>query len=271
MRKTLFIFPLILAMLFGCSPPKALVTGRESIFEISPGDFSSEITEKMVYHEQSGVFYKFEKDKDNLYLLLATSDPALQRKIAYFGMTVWIDRSGDRNKAQGFRFPVGTGHQAPVHPGSPGGSLPGVNSVLSRADEIELIGIYGSSSRIVKRRDSQIRVQAFMQEDMLVYKAVVPFGVLKHRLDPAGVKKMSVGIETGYYDISAYDRQSQGFEGRRSGGGMQHPGTRQGNMPGHVPAGAPGSERESENRSLNSLSKPARFWIELIFDPRAVL
>jgi hypothetical protein len=264
MGKILIVLTLVLAILYGCSSPRAFVTGREAFDEATVTGFDSGIIEKMDYHEQSGIFYKFEKDDANLYLLLATSEPALQRKIAYFGLTVWIDRSGDRNKVQGFRFPVTTGHRTLTHPGRQGGSLPGVGSFLRNSEYIELIGIYGSSSRIVKRRDSQIRVQAFMQEEMLVYKAVVPFGILKHRFDPAAVNKMSVGLETGYFDISAYDRHSQPFEGRRPGGQMQNPGARSG-MPGHAPARAPGPEQESEISSLNSLSRPTRLWLELIF------
>lgn len=267
MGKILYLFPLIMAFMAGCSTPRALVTGRDTVDEIASHGFNAGIAEKMGFHEKSGILYKFENDKDNLYLLLATSDPVLQRKIAYFGMTVWIDRSGDRNKVQGFRFPVPASHRAPVQTAHQGGTSSDITSLLRNSGDIELIGIYGSSSRTVKKRDSRIKAEAFMQDDFLVYKAVVPFGVLKHRFDPTdGDRKMGVGLETGYLD-NARDRRPQEFDGRRQGGSMHQPGRTAGRMPGQVPGRMPGYEQDTEVRTPGNLTRPTRMWLELVFNP----
>lgn len=267
MRKILWLFPLVMAFVAGCSAPRALVTGRETVDEVSRKGFNTEIAEKMEFHENSGILYKFESDKDNLYLLFATSDPALQRKIAWFGLTVWIDRSGDRKKDQGFRFPVADAYRTPLLATLQGGLPHNINSMLSNAGDIELIGIYGSSSRTVKRRDSQVKAEAFMKDDFLVYKAVVPFGVLKHRFHPAdGNGKMSVGLESGYLDNSARERRTQEYDGRSRGGNMPYPGGTGGRMPGQVPGRIPGAEHDTEARAPGSLTRPTRLWIELDFN-----
>jgi hypothetical protein len=267
MRKILWLFPVVLAFVAGCSTPRALVTGRETVDEISGQDFGAGIVEKMELHEKSGVLYKFESDKENLYLLFATSDPALQRKIAYFGLTVWIDRSGDRNKVQGFRFPVAEAYRTPLLANLQGSAPPDITSLLRNAGDIELIGIYGSSPRTVKRRDSQVKVETFMQDDFLVYKAVVPYGVLKHRFHPAdGDRKMSVGLESGYLDNSARERRPQEYDPRRQDGGMRNPGGMAGRMPGQVPGRVPGTEYDTEMRLPGSLTRPTRLWIELEFN-----
>ena len=265
MRKILCLFPLIMAFVVSCSTPQALVTGRETVDEISKQDSGTGIAGKMEFHENSGVLYKFERDKENLYLLFATSDPALQRKIAYFGLTIWIDRSGDRNKVQGFRFPVYDAHRIPLPATRHGDVHSDISLLLRNAGDIELIGIYGSSSRTVKRRDSQIKVETFMQDDLLFYLAVVPFGVLKHRFDPTGGSKMSVGFESGYLDNSSRERRPQEFDGRRQGGGMHNPGGI-GRSPGLMPGRVPGYEQDTEVRSSGSLTRPTRLWMELVFN-----
>jgi hypothetical protein len=265
MRKILLLIPLLIAFMAGCSTPRALVTGREIVDDISGQGFGTGIAEKMEFHENSGIFYKFESDKENLYLLFATSDPALQRKIAYFGLTIWIDRSGDRNKVQGFRFPVSDAYLTSV-PATIQGAHPDITSMLRNAGDIELIGIYGSSPRTVKRRDSQVKVEAFVQEDFLVYKAVVPYGMLKHRFHPAdGDGKMSVGFESGFLDNSARERRPQEYNGRRQGGNMPYPGGMAGRMPGQV-GRIPGAEQDTEARVPGGLTRPTRLWIELEFN-----
>ncbi len=268
MKNFLFVFPVVMLFVTGCATPEALVTSRDAVDEFILTGFSSGMTDGMELHENSGFYYKFERDRDNLYLLLATSDLVLQRKIIYFGLTIWTDRTGNHNKNQGFRFPV-DGQARPLYP-----SVPQVqaetdfNTLLSRAGEIDLIGIYGSSVRTVKRRDSRIRVDASIQDDFLVYKAVVPFGLLKHGFNPvADNGKMSLGIETGSFKAPSQNRRARDFDGRRPGGGLGQPGGMTGRMPGQAPGRMPGQEQPAEQWSdMNLLSRPTRLWIDLSFN-----
>ena len=268
MRNLLFIFPVVMLFVFGCATPEAVVTSREVVDEFTIAGFSPGMTDRMEFHENSGFYYKLERDRDNLYLLLATSDLVLQRKIIYFGLTIWTDRTGNHNKNQGFRFPV-AGQARPLYLFGPEAQTEtDFNILLNRAGEIDLIGIYGSSVRTVKRRDSRIRVDASIQDDFLVYKAVVPFGLLKHGFNPeADNGKMSLGIETGSLEASSQERRARDFDERRPGGGIRQPGGMTGRMPGQAPGRMPVSEQAPEQRSdMNLLSRPTRLWVDLSFN-----
>ncbi|TVR74692.1 MAG: hypothetical protein EA408_02010 [Marinilabiliales bacterium] len=253
---------------------------------------AGELTDNMIHDEGSGFHYKFEYDRNNLYLKLAAEDPVLVSKIAYFGLTVWIDRAGERNKDQGFRFPVparvagrpagGSGTQAGVtarraqegmaanRPGEGSARIlpekPG--ALLERAEEIELIGIYGSASRTVKIWDSRIRVSVAMVEDLLVYEAVIPFEMLQRGFDPftAG-GQWTVGLETGHYEPPAQPRQVQPRGGSPSGG-IGQPGRMPGQYPGQYPSQYPMADRariDARGGEMAAFSRPSRLWMKLEF------
>jgi hypothetical protein len=267
MRKISLLLPVILLFLSGCTTPRAFVSsmeaGNESIIRSS---FSPDMTDRMELHENSGIFYKFEHDRDNLYLVFATSDETVKRKIAYFGLTVWIDREGKKDKKQGFRFPKG--FAAPQNDQGVRVQVPAQDmaKLLEIADEIDLIGIYGNSVRTVKRRDSQVRADARIIDDMLVYKAVVPFGLLKHGYSPLnGKQTMSIGLETGHQETSAPDRRGREMDGRRPGGGIYPPGM--GGMQGPYQGRMIERQMEDRRNETGNLSRPTRLWLDLEFLP----
>jgi hypothetical protein len=258
-------------LISGCSTPTAFVSPRSAedrLFTTVPG-----MTEKMEFHENSRLFYKFEYDEENLYLLLATSDETLKRKISYFGFTVWTDRTGSQSKDQGFRFPTGIS----IQPDSPGsGRMPvqapvDIRSLLERANEIDLIGIYGSSVRTVKKRDSQIHTETRLIDSLLIYRAVVPFSLLKHGYSPLSEGgTMSLGFETGHFEASAPARRSRDYNGNGPGG-MQ-PGGMSGRRPGYSTGRM--NEREhfyAQRNEVSELSRPTRLWIDLAFQPEGNL
>jgi hypothetical protein len=267
MIKYLSALPLAVMLISGCATPKAVVSPRSAEDRLVVNGFLPGMMETMEFHENSGLFYKFEYDKDNLYLLLATSDETLKRKISYFGFTVWTDKTGNQSKDQGFRFPTGiTKKENP--PGS--GMMPvqapvDVKSLLERSDEIDLIGIYGNSVRTVKRRDSQIHTETRLIDSLLIYRAVVPFGLLKHGYSPvSGKGTMSIGFETGHLGASAPAGRSRDLSGNRPGG-MQ-PGGMSGRRPGYSTGRMNEWEHLSAQRNeVSELSRPTRLWINLEF------
>lgn len=263
----LLIFSALLFMA-GCASPTAVVTPRQAETGSITADPVTEMTGRMEFHENSGFYYKFEYDDQNLYIQMATSDPAVQRKIVYFGFTVWTDRTGEQKKSQGFRFPVVmTVPQESSRGSGPGPVAAGLNSSLEWADKIELIGIYGNSVRRVKRRDSRIRVVANFDDDVLIYKAVVPYQVLKHGYDPAeGAGKMSIGFETGHFEPEEVQKRETTPGMRNPGNGMRPrggmPGTMQGGMQGRM---IDRDQWAAQRSVMNAMSRPTRLWIDIEF------
>lgn len=252
----------------GCSSPKAVVTKKTA--ESHPfytGTLDASL-DGLIYNERTDLHYHIEYDDRNLYLTLATSNQDIQRKIGYFGFTVWVDRDGSRNENQGFRYPLsawlpsvaGEDRINASRMGLKGGSI---SALLEKSDEIELIGIYGSSSRTVKKRDSRIRVKAEIIDGILVYESVIPFEVLKHGFgNPDKKTVMSLGLETGYFRPPPPGRGQQSQDARRPTGGMRQPAGASGQMPGRVP------DRGLMNRgfeNMETLSRPTRLWLELEF------
>ena len=261
--KVLFIVvSLSVLALAGCSTPKAIVTKKEAGKQTLTAEEKIVLTEHMDYHERTEFYYMLQYDKSNLYLTLATFNQNLQRKIGHFGFTVWIDKTGGKNREQGFRFPLGARMAGDYRERSINLSMMGyrigpINALLERADEIDLIGIYGTSTRTVRMRDSRIRVKAERIENMLIYEAVIPYELLRFGFNPlADIISMSIGLETGHFEPTS-------TSGGRTPSDVRRPGGMSGRVPGRMP------DRGLMNQRLENmgeLSRPTRLWLELEFD-----
>jgi hypothetical protein len=270
MKNFIAVLFTVLIITSGCTTPTAVVTQRQTTqnaLAFAPGSGSEEL---LTHNERTGFAYAFEYDNNNMYIYMTTSDQDLQRKIVYFGLTVWIDRTGGNNKVQGFRFPLNANMPVTIRQeGSPGSrntlSGPGLNSILSRADEIELIGIYGSSVRKVRKRDSRIRVNTEITDSILIYQAVIPYEVLEFGFNPLdGNETISIGFETGHFEAPSAGRSQIPYDGGRQTGGMGYPGGRQ--MPGQYPGRMPERDQMAQRNSVfGNLTKPTRLWIDLEF------
>ncbi len=281
--RLLLLFSIAALSFYGCTLPVAVVDVRQER-PVPLREIAGEgLPDNMIHDEGSGFHYKFEYDRHNLYLKLASEDPVLVSKIAYFGLTVWIDRAGERNRDQGFRFPMtarvagmGTGSTgnragmtAPRPEGGSARSLPEApGTLLERAEEIELIGIYGTASRTVKIWDSRIRVRVAMVDGIFIYEAVIPFEMLQRGFDPfAAGGQWTVGLETGHYVSPAQPRQVQP-RGGSPGGGIGQPGRMPGQYPGQYPTQYPMADRarfDARGGEMAALSRPSRLWLRLEF------
>jgi hypothetical protein len=58
------------------------------------------------YDEKAMLGYAVSNDKTNLYITVETGDPAVQLKILKEGLTVWIDRNGEKNEETAINFPI---------------------------------------------------------------------------------------------------------------------------------------------------------------------
>ncbi|MGF1585072.1 MAG: hypothetical protein ACFCUM_07110 [Bacteroidales bacterium] len=272
MKNLISVFISVFLITAGCSVPTAVVAPREANQNALAFASGSGMEERLVLNESTGFEYAFEYDKSNMYLYMTTTDQELQRKIVYFGLTIWIDRTGGNNKVQGFRFPLSA--NMPVvtrREGNPGSliALSGsnLNSVLNRADEIELIGIYGSSVRKVRKRDSRIRIITEINDSILIYQAAIPFEVLEFGFNPGdGNSTVSIGFETGHYEAPSARRSQFPYDGGRQTGGMGYPGSRPGQMPGQYAGRMPERDQMAQRGSVfGNLSRPARLWLDLEF------
>lgn len=274
MRLISILFFLALILISSCSVPVAIVEPRRADREVLTEEIQNGLPARMTLHEGSGFYYGFEYDRNNLYLRLATSDPEVKTKIAYFGLTVWIDREGDKNKVQGFTFPkaakIPTASQSSTRRSGTGRPAEGItiSSVLRRAEEIDLIGIYGTSVRTVKMRDSRIRAETGLVEDFLVYEATIPFEMLEYGYDPGrSGTGISVGLETGHLEMPRSSDRQRPPQGRTGGDGMRRPGGMTGQYPGQYPGRIPDRSMMDQRPSdINKLSRPTRLWLTLEFE-----
>lgn len=272
MKNLIPIFISALLITAGCSVPTAVVApskANQNALAFAPG---TGFEERLIHNERTGFEYAFEYDNSNMYLYMTTSDQELQRKIVYFGLTIWIDRTGGNNKVQGFRFPLSANMPvATRQEGNPGSriALSGsdLNSVLNRADEIELIGIYGSSVRKVRERDSRIRVIAEIKDSILIYQAVIPYEVLEFGFNPGDANsRVSIGFETGHFEAPSVRRSQIPYDGGRQTGGMGYPRRGAGQMPGQYPGRMPERDQMAQRGSVfGNLSRPTRLWLDLEF------
>ncbi len=258
---------ILLVAMAGCRTPTAIVAERQ------PTDFSEMMPEElagiMEYDEKSGFYYLFEYDQNNLYLTLAVKDQTLQRKIVNFGFTVWIDTDGGDEQKQGFRYPVGLPSEGEFgefrrQQDEEKDLLTGdMRSMLKRADNIDLIGIYGTSVRRVKVRDSRIPVKAGFVSDIMIYEAAVPFEALKYGYSPADEgSTVGLGLETGYLERRSPSEREMP-PGVEPGTGTRQPGGMYGGTPRRMPDTRLMDASSSE---IEALAEPTELWIKLKFN-----
>ncbi len=58
------------------------------------------------YDEKAQIGYAVSNDKDNLYITVETGDPATQLKILHEGLTVWIDRTAEKEEVTAINYPI---------------------------------------------------------------------------------------------------------------------------------------------------------------------
>ena len=60
------------------------------------------------YDDKAQIGYATSNDKENLYITVETGDPATQLKILREGLTVWIDRKGEKGEETAINYPIPT-------------------------------------------------------------------------------------------------------------------------------------------------------------------
>jgi hypothetical protein len=194
------------------------------------------------YDEKAQLGYAVSNDKDNLYITVETGDPATQLKILRNGLTVWIDKTGEKNEETAINYPIPDeaaeeGHQAGKKP-SPrewqGGGQDKIRMELedrvrkeiTGANEFSLQGFKGCNMQfqLMEKDSCGIMVRMNIDADNeLVWEAVVPFKAFysKQEIDKRDKgKPISICFET----VGLKKPASQGGGGNGHGGGGMRPG-----------------------------------------------
>ncbi len=209
-------------------------------------------------------------DESNLYLLLKTHDRSLLPQIMRGGFTVWFDPYGKKTKTFGVHFPIGGREQGspPEMQGegpSRGGNMDSLGEVSEgltilpeeALQQVELIGPdkEGRSTLAVTDAEAKgVKARMALSGGQLIYELQVqlrqdvqhPYAIAIPRVGTDTSQKISIGLETGKFEMPKEEGSKMDFpgggEGRMppggggmgppGGGGMGPPGGRGGMRPG---------------------------------------
>lgn len=197
------------------------------------------------YDDKAMLGYAVSNDKDNLYITVETGDPATQLKILREGLTVWIDKTANKDEITAINFPIPRqvskessqegNKPVPVHmqQGQGGGSQDKrrfeledrVKKALSEANEYSLQGFKSCNLQyhIMETDSCGIVVRIGLDADNeLVWEAVVPFKTFYYKphisMSDRG-KPISICFET-----TGIKRPAGQAGGSHGGGGGVRPG-----------------------------------------------
>ncbi len=169
---------------------------------------------KWLEDDDKKFFYNVCTDESNIYIRLRIKEELIRRKMALFGLTVWLDPNGKKKKRLGLHFPTGTEAkeimEAVRHSGDHSNMTASQRadfqkqmekSLIENLEILELIGL--SDDPLTSTRSgitNGIKV-AIAQDDegAYVYEAIIPFK--SYRLSKSSISALGVGFETGKYTL----------------------------------------------------------------------
>ena len=195
------------------------------------------------YFDNDGkIMYDIFNDDRNIIVHIKTSDIVAQLKIIRKGFTLWLDQEGKKNRKMGIVFPQEqTGNRKlSQQKGRPAGQ----NSSMSnkREQQLEqlkeqyrrspknmtLIGFRDDSSKTVihtELEESDIHVSILFDTDVLYYQAIIPIEkVFTDQKSNDSI--LSIGFESGYFDIEFNSSPRQGGDMGMGGPGGNKAGGR---------------------------------------------
>ncbi len=171
------------------------------------------------YDDKAMLGYAVSNDKENLYITVETGDPATQLKILHSGLTVWIDKAGERNAITAINFPLPDAYKAKKSDDEKRANEMNVGQVSTPekqryaledrvkrafqfADEYSLQGFKGCNRQfnIVENDSCGIVVRmAIDSTNELIWEAVVPLKAFYYKAAISAADKgkpLSICIET---------------------------------------------------------------------------
>lgn len=145
--------------------------------------------------------YNICNDANDLYIRLKMSDILTQRRVALFGLTVWLDPSGKKKEKIGLKYPFGTSDLSTTPPVTTMNKNPKrgdiEKEILNDVEVLELIGLAKEniiSSRLGLMNGIQVLIAA-TEDGSYIYEAKIPFKAF--RLKKSEITVLGVGFETG--------------------------------------------------------------------------
>ncbi len=146
--------------------------------------------------------YTICNDANDLFIRIKMSDILTQRRVALFGLTVWLDPSGKKKEKIGLKYPFGTSDLSSTPPtattmnrNQKRGDVE--KELLSDLEVLELIGLAKEniiSSRLGLMNGIQVLISA-TEDGSYMYEAKIPFKAF--RLKKSEIEVLGVGFETG--------------------------------------------------------------------------
>lgn len=261
-NKPVFIFLTIfmisaLILFVGCREPKLSSISRDREIHID-GKSDEWLDFDQYYDEDTRTLVGMLNDESHLYVLLSINDPMIKRQVMGFGLTVWFDPNGGKEKTFGIRFPVGMPrHMSSSFRGGPSGedSDPLKKMLENPKTELQLLGPDEHEQRTMLRSDVMsygIEVDVGRTTGNLVYELKIPLthnGQVRYAVRTDMAKRIGVGFETGKPDQEEMKERS----GKRGGGGK---GGGRGGMGRGAPGGMGGGGRSEGMAGKHGGKKP---------------
>jgi len=232
------------------------------------------------YDDKAQLGYAVSNDKENLYITVETGDLATQLKILKNGLTVWIDKTGEKTEETAINFPIPTeakeeneeGEKRPAKGQWQQGNGSSqdkqrmaledrVKKAITEANEYSLQGFKGCNLQfpVMEKDTCGIVVRMAIDNDNeMVWEAVVPFKSFytKREVDKRDKgKPMSICFET----VGMKKPANQGGGNRSGGGSGMRPSMGMGGMGMGMRMGGGGSHggNRGGGQSNNSIMEPA--------------
>lgn len=168
---------------------------------------------KWLEDDEKKFFYNVCTDEKNIYVRVKVKDGLTKRKLALFGLTLWMDPNGKKKKKLGLHFPTGAeAHEVMERFRATAGENPNMSageradfqkqmdkSLIENLEMMELIGLTDeplTSTRSGITNGLKVAL-AQNEEGDYVYEAIIPFRA--YRLSRASIASLGVGAETGKY------------------------------------------------------------------------
>ena len=212
----------------------------------------------------SKLCYAVGHDDHNVYVALEVGDKLVQRKIMLFGLTLWIDTTGGKQKMKGVRFPIPFDNQRNDEiadnvrsnlPPRTQRALPETRRrILKPAilDQMMLLGFHNKEQQLVSvAEDTGIEIRIKRQKPVgIIYEAQLPYKMV-YTDEPSEKISLSLGFITGSLELP--DEMS----------GLRSPGMNPGG--GRYPGGGRMSGREGaqsgQSPDLEELQKSTKLWL----------
>jgi hypothetical protein len=233
---SIFLFVILLFPGFARAQKGTIASYKPStppIIDGNPDDWEVE----WLADSQGKFAYNIANDEDNLYVRIRMSDPLTQRKVALFGLTLYLNPTGKKMGKLGIKFPVEKDldelnkKKQPQGPPTAAMQLQMKKDLIQDSEALEILGLSKKpqvSTRLGMTNGIELIIVSNDVGDY-IYEGKIPFKAFK--LDKEKIKKLGVTFQTGRmiskgsmntmpagggFGNSAYNRNMRGMNGTRT-------------------------------------------------------